>query len=89
MKPGLVWLASHTGLPVLPVVAAARAVRELKSWDRFRVPLPFTRIAIRHGARIAVPDGLEGSALELWRRAIESELERLTREADRAMREGA
>jgi hypothetical protein len=44
---GAVYLAQKTGAPVLPVhVRCARAIT-LRTWDRFMVPLPFSRVDIR------------------------------------------
>jgi lysophospholipid acyltransferase (LPLAT)-like uncharacterized protein len=74
MKPGLVWLASRTGLPILPVTSAARASKVLRSWDRFRVPYPFARVMVAYGEPIRVPPGLAGEALEPWRERAERAL---------------
>lgn len=78
-KHGALTLAARSGRPVLHVTArAARAIR-LRSWDRFEIPLPFTRIEVRYGrmeppepapesierARVALRDAMTGlSALE-------------------------
>lgn len=75
LKPGLVYLASRTGLPVVPVAAAARRSFRLRSWDRFRVPRPFTRVVVAYGEPIAVPPGVEGEALESWRERVQAALE--------------
>src|SRR5262249_9356731 len=50
VKPGLVYLASRTGRPVVPVVATARPAWRLRSWDGFRVPRPFARVTVTYGA---------------------------------------
>ena len=78
LKPGLVYLASRTGLPVVPVAAAARRSWTLRSWDRFRIPRPFTRVVVAYGDPIEVPPGIEGEALEPWRARVESALARHT-----------
>ena len=78
LKPGLVYLASRTGLPVVPVATASRHEYRLRSWDRFRVPRPFTRIVVAYGEPIPVPKGVEGSALESWCERIQQALERHT-----------
>jgi len=74
LKPGLVYLASRSGLPIVPVAAASRSSWRLRSWDRFRVPRPFTRVVVAYGDPIAVPPGLEGAALESWRVRVEEAL---------------
>jgi lysophospholipid acyltransferase (LPLAT)-like uncharacterized protein len=47
---GLVFLAQKNALPVVPVhVEYSRCIR-LKSWDRFMIPLPFSRVEFTFGA---------------------------------------
>src|SRR6266853_1096348 len=46
-KMGAVLLAKKTGQPILPfTVTAKRFWESKKSWDRFQVPLPFTRTRV-------------------------------------------
>lgn len=49
LSPGVIFLAQSTGAAVLPVhVEYARCFR-LKSWDRFMIPLPFSRVEVAFG----------------------------------------
>ena len=46
LGPGVVFLAQQTGAGILPIhVEYSRAVR-LKSWDRFMIPLPFSKVRV-------------------------------------------
>lgn len=85
VKPGLVRLASLTGLKVLPVASAARDAWVMRSWDGFRVPRPFARVLVAYGEPLEVPPGLDEPALEVWRVKLEEALRectaRLVREA--------
>jgi hypothetical protein len=83
VKPGIVYLASRTGLPVVPVSAAAARDWRARSWDRFRFPWPFTRVVVGYGAPIRVPPQLDESQLEAWRVRIEGALRELTLDLDR------
>ena len=74
LKPGLVYLASRSGLPIVPIATASRRCWRLRSWDRFRVPRPFTRVVVAYGEPIPVPPGIEGETLEAWRARVESAL---------------
>ncbi len=50
VKEGALELGRRLGVPVIPV--AARATRELtfkRSWDRFRVPVPLSHVALMYG----------------------------------------
>jgi lysophospholipid acyltransferase (LPLAT)-like uncharacterized protein len=86
VKPGLVRLASRTGLPVLPVASASRRPWVMRSWDGFRVPRPFSRVWISYGEPVVVPPGLDEAGVETWRQRLEEALrantERLALEAE-------
>ena len=54
--PGVVKLASLTGLPIVPVsVDMPCCWRAKKAWDKFAVPLPFSKVTLFWGDRISVP----------------------------------
>ncbi len=55
VKQGVVFAASRTGLPVVPVGVAADGAWRAGSWDRHLVPRPFSRVAVAYGDGILVP----------------------------------
>ncbi|HTH16911.1 MAG TPA: lysophospholipid acyltransferase family protein [Magnetospirillum sp.] len=79
---GIVAVARMSGCPVIPAVYAAASHKRLGSWDRFLVPLPFSKGLILWGEPIEVPR--EGDEAEI-RRAIESAMNAQAAEADRLM----
>lgn len=84
-KPGVVELARMTGFPVVPVSCAARPAATLSSWDRFEVPLPFSRIVHAVGAPIAIARDATQADREAARSAIERELDELGDECREAI----
>jgi lysophospholipid acyltransferase (LPLAT)-like uncharacterized protein len=70
VQPGVILAAASTGLPILPVAIAASRAQQLRSWDRFLVPLPFSTVHIVYGEPLAVErrGNLEEAAVELKRR---------------------
>src|SRR5215217_2083363 len=48
-KPGAGWLSEYTGLPLYGVVAESPRGFTLNTWDRCRIPLPFSRVFLRCG----------------------------------------
>jgi lysophospholipid acyltransferase (LPLAT)-like uncharacterized protein len=52
--PGTIVAAHRSGAEIVPVAAVARSAWHLKSWDRFIVPKPFTRVTIGYGAPVRV-----------------------------------
>ncbi len=55
VKPGVVYIAQKTGAPLLPVAAFTAAKYTLNRWDRYSVPLPFSRIATVVGEPVPAP----------------------------------
>jgi lysophospholipid acyltransferase (LPLAT)-like uncharacterized protein len=89
VKSGLVYLASRTGLPVVPAAAAASPAWRLKSWDGFRIPAPFARVVVAYAPPIMVPPDLDRDALESWRLRVEQSIRTLTRDVDRRVGAGS
>jgi len=46
IKPGALFAAKKAQAPLIPIVYKASREWRLKSWDRFRIPLPFSRVHI-------------------------------------------
>lgn len=84
-KLGVVQLAKATGLPIVPVAFACSSKHLFSSWDHFMVPYPFSRGLYIYGKPISVPREGDDLALEAHRLALETELNRLTEEAERAV----
>ena len=65
VKPGVIDVALKAGVPIMPMTAVADRYWVLhKSWDHFRLPKPFARIAVRYAPPITLPKGLDGEAFE-------------------------
>ncbi len=71
LKPGVVVIASRSGLPIVPLASASSSCWVMRSWDRFRVPKPFARVVVAYGEPIAVPRDLSDADLESWRDRVE------------------
>lgn len=80
--PGVATLTARTGVSVLPWTFSVRRGVVARSWDRFLVPLPFSRGVIAYGPPIPPPEGTGAEALARHGAAIEAALTALTREAD-------
>ena len=80
VKPGPLFLAQKTGLPVVPFHVEPNRFLELKSWDRLRIPKPFARIVIKFGTPFYVP---EDYAEEEYLRRLQNQMDDLIRECGR------
>ena len=86
VKPGAVKLAQLTGYPIGIFYAHPRSAWLLKSWDRFMVPKPFSRVAISWGRQVHVPRIGDPAILEAKRLEVEEALERARLNAERHFR---
>lgn len=69
-KPGAAEAARLSGAPLVPVGCSASRGRELDAWDRFELPLPFSRVVIVVGGPLEA--GPVAESPELLTRAIEA-----------------
>ncbi|HXI73216.1 MAG TPA: lysophospholipid acyltransferase family protein [Verrucomicrobiae bacterium] len=57
VQDGVMALAQVTGLPIIPYSCRLGWKIQLKSWDRFQIPLPFSHCEMTFGEPIRVPRG--------------------------------
>jgi lysophospholipid acyltransferase (LPLAT)-like uncharacterized protein len=75
-KPGAILLAQMSGRPIVPMAYAASRAWLIK-WDKFVVPLPFSRIAIAVGAPRYVPRVTDAAAIERLQGELKADLKNL------------
>jgi len=79
-KMGAVLLAKKTGNPVLPfTIVAERFWEARKSWDRFQIPKPFTRVRVIIAPPIDVPADADDETLNAKRDELQAALDGLDR----------
>ena len=80
VQEGVVSTAQITGLVIVPVSYRLNWKLQLKSWDRFQVPLPFARCEITVGRVMRVPREATSVERETLRQQLESEMRSITRD---------
>jgi lysophospholipid acyltransferase (LPLAT)-like uncharacterized protein len=75
-KPGAVKLAQYTGNAIGILYAHPEKAWILRSWDRFMIPKPFSRVAISWGRHVEAPQTEDRQVLEATRLEMEVALER-------------
>ncbi len=83
IKGGLISMAQLSGVPIMPFAISVNRAWVLKSWDRFLIPKPFSKILVHWGTSIPVPAALEGDAFEAVRQDVEKTMRELQDETDR------
>lgn len=82
VKPGIVLLAKITGRPIVPLAGSANRFVQFQSWDRFRLPFPFTRMVIAGDDPIHVPADADHECIERKRVELEQRMLELQQEVD-------
>ncbi|HUI28177.1 MAG TPA: lysophospholipid acyltransferase family protein [Candidatus Kryptonia bacterium] len=85
VKPGVIHLAKATGARIFPVAYGARWKKQLRSWDRLIIPLPFSRVVFIIGQPMTVDRHADDEALARQREQLEQNLQRITAAADAAV----
>jgi len=83
IKAGLISMAQHSGVPIVPVAVSVSRAWVLNSWDRFLIPKPFSTVFVHWGTPIPVPATLDDAAFEALRREVEAKLRQMQDDADR------
>ena len=78
MKLGALYASQKSGATIIPIVCAAEHQKTLSSWDRFRIPRPFSRVAVSFLEPISCPP--EGTLDE-----IKAEIERRMEEEEKLL----
>jgi lysophospholipid acyltransferase (LPLAT)-like uncharacterized protein len=82
VNKGIIEIARLSGIPILPAAIATSGGMALDTWDRFLVPVPFSRIAVRWGVpfHISRDDGVAFNTIRLETALVDLQLA-----ADRAV----
>jgi hypothetical protein len=78
VQDGVMSLAQLTGLPIVPYSCNLGWKIRLKSWDRFQIPLPFSRCEMVFAQPIRVPREATDAEREALRQRLESSLRSIT-----------
>jgi len=89
VQPGVITVAQKTGAPILPLAYDAEWKKVFQSWDRFIMPLPFSRIVVVYGEPISVPAHATPDMLQAKQQEVEASLRQVTEMADAYFQTGA
>ena len=81
IQPGVIKLAESSGAAIIPVHVRFASAWRLKTWDRFVIPKPFSRVEVIFAEAIHLPRGMAAAAFENARLEIESLLVKGTDDA--------
>jgi len=82
VQEGIINLAYLTGAPILPVVYGVKNKIQLKTWDRFIIPLPFSKIKVMYGDPVYVDKKTEEKKSKSKLEELEKKLKEITQAVD-------
>jgi len=74
LQAGAVKLAQSSGAPLVPVHVRFSSAWRLKTWDRFVIPKPFSRVIVTFAAPLVIPRELDDEEFEAQRRMLEQRM---------------
>jgi lysophospholipid acyltransferase (LPLAT)-like uncharacterized protein len=77
VKPGPVALARSSGVPLTMFHMGVESAWVLNTWDRLIIPKPFSRVLMRFGTLIPVPQDTTDEDLERYQQALQDSLDRV------------
>jgi len=84
-KPGAVMLAQLTRSELVPISYAASRYWQLKSWDKFIIPKPYSKITISIGKPVAVQKTLSEEELNKACTLLQAMLQKLRFSAEKTL----
>lgn len=86
LKPGTLYIAQRSDAYLLPILFSSKRKMEFNSWDRFILPMPFSKSIVIYGAPINVPKDLSQQQVEQLRIKFQEEMIQLETQADEYFR---
>lgn len=82
VQKGIIDLAYLTGAPIIPIVYGAKNKIELNSWDKFIIPLPFSKIKVMYGEPVYIDKKNKGINLQIKLEELQTKLNTITQTVD-------
>ena len=81
-KPGPVFLARASAVPMAAFYVALSNAWVLKTWDELMIPKPFSKALVRFSAKVQVPAEADDAQMAEFHRQLQAALERVTQFAE-------
>ena len=85
VKAGVILLAKLTGGSIIPSAASLSRYWQINSWDRYRIPKPWSRALVVFDEPMTVPPDADNDLIEAKRVELQQRLLSLQQQADEAV----
>ncbi len=79
---GIIHLSRHSQAPIMPMAFATSRFITFNSWDKFQLPLPFSKGIFIFGEPIPALDTTNSDDIEAWRLSVQTAVSALQDQAD-------
>lgn len=69
-KNGCIYLAKSSRAAIIPMASYASNVWVLRSWDKMKIPKPFSKIVLVYGKPITIPENETKDKMPYWQKQI-------------------
>ena len=83
MSEGIIKIAVHTQVPIIPLGFASNKNFKLKSWDSFLITYPFSKCRFVWGDPIIIPSYAKDNDLEKYKKFLEEKINDCTNLAEK------
>ena len=84
VQPGAIFLAQKSGSPIIPAGISAHPRRLMRAWDKYMIPLPFSRVVWIYGEPIYIPaDAKSEEDQKVWAERVGAAITALEEQAER------
>jgi lysophospholipid acyltransferase (LPLAT)-like uncharacterized protein len=80
LQDGAAAIAQVTQMPVIPVAYYLSHKKTVNSWDRFQIPLPFSRVEVTLGKTMTIPPDATDAERSALRMELENRMKAITRD---------
>ncbi|MBX3486991.1 MAG: lysophospholipid acyltransferase family protein [Candidatus Paracaedibacteraceae bacterium] len=82
LNVGVIQLSRHGQAPIMPLAYATSRFIQFKSWDKFKLPLPFSKGVFIYGDPIQPQTTSDDMEIENWRKLVQTTISHLQDQAD-------
>jgi lysophospholipid acyltransferase (LPLAT)-like uncharacterized protein len=74
-QPGIIYCASRSGMEIVPTAISFEKAWRAKSWDRFAVPMPRSKVKFLFAPPMKIPEDIRSTELEEYRQELQRRMD--------------